>query len=89
MKIQSESDFSKLRDHVRSYKHKFPEFRNDVRQLEDKIENYIKEYSQSLVKYRQTKSRYHLEEAQLSIEAINKTVAMVEKIEIMAFLSQR
>jgi archaellum component FlaC len=89
MKIQSENDFGKLRDHVRSYKHKFPEFRNDVRQLEDKIEKYIKEYSQSLVKYRQTKSRYHLEEAQLSIEAINKTVALVEKIELMAYLSQR
>jgi archaellum component FlaC len=89
MRIQSENDFGRLRDHVRSYKHKFPEFRNDVRQLEDKIENYIREYSQSLVKYRQTKSRYHLNDAQASIDAINKTIALVEKIEIMAYLSQR
>jgi archaellum component FlaC len=89
MKIQSEKDFGKLRDHVRSYKHKFPEFSNDIRQLDDKIEKHIKEYSQSLVKYRQTKSKYHLEDAQKSIEAINKTIALVEKIEIMAYLSQR
>jgi archaellum component FlaC len=89
MKIQSENDFGKLRDHVRSYKHKFPEFSSDVRKLEDIIEKHIKEYSQSLVKYRQTKSRYHLDDAQKSIEAINKTIALVEKIEIMAYLSQR
>jgi thiamine kinase-like enzyme len=89
MKIQSENEFGKLRDHVRSYLHKFPEFKNDVRQLEDIIEKHIKEYSQALVKHRQTKSRYHLEEAQKHIESINKTVAMVEKIELMAYLSQR
>jgi len=89
MKIQTEKDFGKLRDHVRSYLHKFPEFSSDVRQLEDKIEKHIKDYSQALVKHRQTKSKYHLETAQKEIESINKTIAMVEKIELMAYLSQR
>jgi archaellum component FlaC len=89
MKIQSENDFGKLRDHVRSYKHKFPLFVHDVRQLEDKIEKHIKEYSQLLVKHRQTKSKYYLEQALKEIESINKTVAVVEKIELMSYLSQR
>jgi hypothetical protein len=89
MKVESEKDFGKLRDHVRSYMHKFPAFKHDVRQLENKIEKHIKEYSLSLVRYRQSRSKIHIETAQQEIDSINKTVAMVEKIEIMAYLSQR
>lgn len=89
MKINSEKDFNRLRDYVRSYERKFPEFKKDIRSLEDKIEKHIKEYSLLLVEYRRTKSKYHLEKAQKEIETINKTIAMVEKIELMAYLSQR
>lgn len=89
MKIDSEKDFDRLRDHIKKYRLKFPEFRHDVTQMEQSIEKHIKEYSQALVEYRRTKGKYHLETAQQQIENINKTVAMVEKIELMAYLSQR
>lgn len=89
MKIESEKDFDRLRDHVRSYRQKFPEFRHDVDQMEQSIEKHIKQYSQHLVQHRQTKKRYYLEYAQKEIDAINKIIALVEKIELMSYLSQR
>jgi archaellum component FlaC len=89
MKIESENDFGKVRDHVRCYLRKFPAFKHDVRQLEDKIEKHISEYSQSLVMYRQTRQKTYLTKAQNEIESINKTIELVEKIEVMAYLSQR
>lgn len=89
MKIHSENDFGKLRDHVKSYRTKFPAFRHDVDQMEQAIEKHIKQHSLHLVNHRQTKKRYYLEYAQKEIEAINKIVSTVEKIELMAYLSQR
>jgi predicted nucleic acid-binding Zn-ribbon protein len=89
MKIQSEKDFDKLRDHVRSYRKKFPEFRHDVDQMEQAIEKHMKQHSQHLISFRQSKKPYYLEYAQKEIDAINKIVSTVEKVEIMAYLSQR
>ena len=89
MKIQSEKEFDKLRDHVKSYRKKFPEFRHDVDQMERAIEQHMKQHGLHLVSFRQTKKKYYLEYAQKEIDAINKIVSTVEKIEIMAYLSQR
>ena len=89
MKIQSEKDFDRLRDHVKAYTKKFPAFKHDVDQMEKAIEKHIKQYSQHLVSFRQTKKKYYLEYAQKEIESINKIVSTVEKIELMAYLSQR
>jgi hypothetical protein len=41
-----------------------------------------------MVLHRQTHSRSYLEKAQLEITAINQVIATVEKIELMAMLSQ-
>ena len=38
--------------------------------------------------YRQTKNRSYLEKAQQEIDAINKTILTVEKIELMSLLSR-
>jgi archaellum component FlaC len=89
MKIQSDNDFGKLRDHIKSYRKKFPEFRHDVDQMEKAIEKHIREYSLHLVNHRQTKKKYYLEYAQNEIDAINKIISTVEKIELMSYLSQR
>ena len=89
MKIQSEKDFDKARDHVKSYRKKFPEFRHDVDQMEKAIEKHMKQHSLHLVSFRQSKKLYYIEYAQQEIDAINKIISTVEKIEIMAYLSQR
>jgi hypothetical protein len=41
-----------------------------------------------MVLHRQTHSRSYLEKAQLEIDAINRVILTVEKIELMAMLSQ-
>ena len=64
-------------------------FRKDVSRIETAIENHITNYSKSLVKYRQTKSNVHIENAQVEIDEINRILKTVEKIELMAMLSRR
>jgi hypothetical protein len=41
-----------------------------------------------MVLHRQTHNRSYLEKAQLEIDAINRVILTVEKIELMAMLSQ-
>jgi hypothetical protein len=41
-----------------------------------------------MVHYRQTKSKSWLEKAQKEIDTINQVIATVEKMELMAMLSQ-
>jgi hypothetical protein len=41
-----------------------------------------------MVLHRQTKNRSHLEKAQQEIDAINKIIDTVEKMELMAMLSR-
>ena len=88
MQIESEKDFSKLRDQLNSWKKRFPMFKHDIDQIENIIENHIQQYSRLLVSYRQTKKRNYLEQAQKEIDSINRVLSTVGKIEIMALLSQ-
>jgi hypothetical protein len=64
-------------------------FKHDVKKIEDTVEQEIKAYSISLMHYRQSKKRYYLEQAQTHIDEINRVIASVEKIELMALLSRR
>ena len=64
-------------------------FTHDVHQIENIIETHIQNHSIIMVMYRQTKSRSYLEKAQLEIDAINKVIETVEKIELMALLARR
>lgn len=89
MQIESDKDFPQLRLHMYKWRKKFPMFSKDVNQIEDIVENHIQNYSRCLVNYRQTRSKYYLEEAQKEIDSINTVVATVEKMELMALLSQR
>jgi uncharacterized protein YjgD (DUF1641 family) len=41
-----------------------------------------------MVQHRQTKNRSYLEKAQFEIDAINKILNTVEKLELMAILSK-
>ena len=88
MQIISEEDFIKLRDQISIWKRRFPMFRHDVAAIEDIIETHIHNHSIALVFYRQTHKKKFLEDAQLEIEAINRVVSTVGKLEIMALLSQ-
>ena len=63
-------------------------FKHDVNQIEHIIENHIQNFSIIMVQFRQTKSKSHLEKAQLEIDAINRVIATVEKIELMAMLAR-
>jgi hypothetical protein len=88
MQIESEQDFSKLRTQFAEWRKRFPMFAHDVNSIERIVEQHIKRHSQILIQYRQTHSKRYLDDAQKEIAAINQIIATVEKIELMAMLSQ-
>jgi hypothetical protein len=88
MQIASDQDFSKLRTHFNEWRKRFPMFTHDVNSIEHIVEEHIKRHSQILIQYRQTHSKRYLDDAQEEIAAINQIITTVEKIELMAMLSQ-
>lgn len=88
MEIKSSDDFVKLRKQFSDWRKRFPMFEHDVRNIESIIDNHIKNHSIALVKYRQTHSKTHLEDAQKEIDNINRILSTVAKQELMALLSQ-
>jgi hypothetical protein len=88
MQIESELDFPKLRVQFSEWRKRFPMFTHDVTSIERIVEQHIKQHSQILIQYRQTHSKRYLEEAQKEINTINQVIATVEKIELIAMLSQ-
>jgi hypothetical protein len=88
MQIESEKDFAELRNQLAVWRRRFPMFRHDVNQIEDIVETHIQNHSIALVFYRQTHKKKFLEDAQQEIEAINRVLSTVSKLEIMALLAQ-
>lgn len=89
MQIESEKDFPKLREHLVKWRKAFPMFAHDVNKIESIVESHIRDYSVSLIHYRQSKKRYYIALAQTHIDEINRVVSQVEKIELLALLSRR
>ena len=89
MQVESDKDFAELRRQYSVWRNRFPMFTHDVRQIEKIIDSHIQQHSKIMVMYRQTHSKSHLERAQLEIAAINQVISTVEKLELMAMLSQR
>ena len=88
MKIESDKDFEQLRAQFTGWRKRFPMFTHDVQRIEKMINQHIQEHSKIMVLHRQTKNRSHLEKAKLEIDAINKIIDTVEKLELMAILSK-
>jgi hypothetical protein len=88
VKIESEKDFEQLRAQFSAWRKRFPMFTHDVQRIEKMIDQHIQTHSKIMVLHRQTKNRSHLEKAQLEIDAINKIIDTVEKMELMAMLSR-
>jgi hypothetical protein len=88
MQIQSEKDFQELRDQFSQWRKRFPMFKHDVQQIEHIINTHIQSHSRLMVLHRQTHNRSYLEKAQLEIDAINRVILTVEKIELMSLLSR-
>jgi hypothetical protein len=88
MQIESDRDFPELRNQLAIWRRRFPMFRHDVNQIESIIETHIQNHSIALVFYRQTRKKKFLEDAQQEIEAINRVLSTVSKLEIMALLAQ-
>ncbi len=88
MKVESEKDFPALRQQFQKWRKRFPMFTHDVNTIEHIIENHIQNYSIALVNYRQSHKKNHLERAQQEIDNINRVLSTVEKLELMAMLSQ-
>ena len=89
MRIETESDFKELRNHLQHWRKQFPMFKHDVYQIEHIVEKHIQNYSIIMVQYRQTKSKACIEKAQHEIDEINRVLELVGKMELMALLSQR
>ena len=88
MQIESEQDFKELQNQFSAWRKRFPMFTHDVQRIEKMIDEHIQEHSKIMVLHRQTKNRSHLEKARLEIDAINKIIDTVEKLELMAILSK-
>ena len=88
MKIESDKDFEQLRAQFSAWRRRFPMFTHDVQQIEKIIDEHIQTHSKIMVMHRQTHSRSYLEKAQQEIDAINKIIDTVEKMELMSMLSR-
>jgi hypothetical protein len=88
VQIESEKDFSEIRKLSPIWRKRFPMFKNDVIQIEKIVDHHIQTHSRIMVLYRQTHNKSYLEKAQREIDAINRTLATVEKLELMAMLSR-
>jgi hypothetical protein len=88
MQIESDKDFQELRNQFGQWRKRFPMFKHDVQQIEQMINTHIQSHSRLMVLHRQTHSSSYLEKAQLEIDAINRIILTVEKIELMAMLSR-
>ena len=88
MKIESDQDFEQLRAQFTGWRRRFSMFTHDVQRIEKMINEHIQEHSKIMVMHRQTHSRSYLEKAQQEIDAINKIIDTVEKMELMAMLSR-
>ena len=88
MKIETDKDFAELRSQFSAWRRRFPMFTHDVQRIEKIIDEHIQAHSKIMVLYRQTKNRSYIEKAQLEIDAINKIIDTVEKMELMAMLSR-
>ena len=88
MKIESEKDFEELQTQFSLWRKRFPMFTHDVQQVERIVNQHIQAHSRIMVMYRQTHSKNYIEKAQQEIDAINRVLATVEKIELMAMLSR-
>jgi hypothetical protein len=89
MQIESDKDFSELRNQFLVWRKRFPMFAHDVHQIEKIIDSHIQQHSKIMVLHRQTHSRSYLEKAQLEIDSINRTLATVEKLELISLLHRR
>ena len=88
MDIDFNRDFSDLRKQYRVWRKRFPMFTHDVDHIEHVIERHIQNFSIAGIRYRQTHSRTYLEKAQHELDEIERVIAMVEKIELMAMLAR-
>lgn len=88
MQIESDKDFSELRNQFLVWRKRFPMFAHDVHQIEKIIDRHIQQHSKIMVLHRQTHSRSYLEKAQKEIDAINQVLSTVEKLELIAMLSK-
>jgi hypothetical protein len=86
MKVETDKDFEQLRAQFSAWRRRFPMFTHDVQRIEKIIDEHIQAHSKIMVMYRQTKNRSYLEKAQQEIDAINKIINTVEKMELMAML---
>jgi hypothetical protein len=89
MQIKSEEDFQELRNQFSEWRKRFPMFKHDVRNIEQMINTHIQSHSKLMVLHRQTHNRSYIEKAQLEIDAINRILDTVSKLELMAMLNQR
>jgi len=88
MKIETSQDFAELRGQFSVWRKRFPMFIHDVQRIEKIIDEHIQSHSKIMVLYRQTKNRSYIEKAQREIDAINRILETVEKMELMAMLSR-
>ena len=80
MQIESDKDFTQLRNQFSVWRKRFPMFVHDVQQIEKIIDKHIQQHSKIMVMHRQTHNRSYLEKAQKEIEQIEKQIEQQESV---------
>jgi hypothetical protein len=88
LEIESHKDFDKLRAQLDKWRKRHPMFSHDIRTIQNSIEHHMKAYMECLIKFKQTKSDRHIENAQTEIDKINTLINSISKAELMALLSK-
>ena len=86
IEVKTWKDFEKLHEQFAKWRKRHPMFTHDVRAIENSVSVHMKNHMDHLIKYRQTKRDYHLENAQAELDNINSLLHTVSKSELMALL---
>lgn len=88
MIVESEKDFMNLRMYISTWYVKFPLFKHDILEIEQIIEERIKQYSIAMVYYRQSHKQNYLDQANEQIGHMNRIISIADKMVLMALLSK-
>jgi len=89
LEVKTWEDFQKLREQFSTWRRRHPMFSHDVKAIEKSIEVHMKAHMDHIIKYKQSRKKQNLVNAQHELDQINKILNTVSKVELMAILSQR
>lgn len=89
MEIKSIQDWQYQKKLLAQWRKHHPMFIHDINRVERHIDFLIQEYSKTLVKYRQTKSKRYLQDADRILQQATRDFKTIANYELLATLAKR